>query len=306
MVWILLYGILCYMFGVSSKQAQLQLSMDVQHSFKEETAQSAQNNIHNKLLRYDNATCGIVFFYHLPSTGGATINQWLLQYKEESVPYYTMWGGGPRKMQNDTQTSFINGMNDFILNLTQDQWKVVHAHHNSLHLNQSETLLYQWRSIVESQGCYMVNAIMLRDALSNTMSKYRYLVRDLGSDNSTTRKEWISHLHTKSEMGYFSTQLDYFLYNYLSRNPYKLEKEAKVNRALQLLRDHFDIVVVGDHNRFEKELLSITKWEKKTMKRHNTGGDTPFNKSEVELLQRLLQDNGDIDFIYKVRDVYMA
>jgi len=68
----------------------------------------------------------------------------------------------------------------------------------------------------------MVNAIMLRDAMSNTMSKYRYLKRDLGSDNSTTRKELISHLHTQSEMGYFSTQLDYFLYNYLARNPYKL------------------------------------------------------------------------------------
>jgi len=139
------------------------------------------------------------------------------------------------------------------------------------------------------------------------MSKYRYLKRDLGSDNSTTRKEWISHLQTKSEMGYFSTQLDYFLYNYLARNPYKDNKDVKVNRALQLLRDHFDIVVVGDHDRFEKELLSITKWEKKTMKRRNTArGDTPFNKSEVELLQRLLQDNGDIDFIYKVRDIYMA
>ena len=105
--------------------------------------QSAHNNNHDKLSRYANATCGVVFFYHCPSTGGASINQWLLQYKEES-PYYTMWGGGPRKLQNDgTQTSFINGMNDFILNLQLDQWKVVHAHHNSLHLNESETLLYQ-------------------------------------------------------------------------------------------------------------------------------------------------------------------
>jgi len=95
-------------------------------------------------------------------------------------------------------------------------------------------------------------------------------------------------------------------YNYLARNPYEISKEAKVKRALQLLRDHFDIVVVGDHDRFEKELLSITKWEKKTMNRHNTGGDTPFNKSDVELIQRLLQDNGDIDFIYKVRDIYEA
>ena len=282
------------------------------NSIKEETeqvnitqSQSAHNNIHNKLLRYVNATCGIVFFYHLPSTGGATINQWLLQYKEES-PYYTMWGGGPRKTLNGTQTSFIKGMNDFVLNLQQDKWKVVHAHHNSLHLNESEALLYQWRTVVESQGCYMVNAIMLRNALSNTMSKYRYLVRDLGSDNSTTRKEWISHLHTKSEMGYFSTQLDYFLYNYLARNPYKVNKEIKVQRALQLLR-HFDIVTVGDHDRFKEELLSITKWEKKTMKRFNSYNiDTPFNKSEVELLQRLLQDNGDYDFIYKVRDIYEA
>ena len=207
-IWILLYGILCYIFGAQfqhSMDGQWQLNTNIkvtEHINKTTQSQSAHNNIHNKLLNYVNATCGIVFFYHLPSTGGSSINQWLLQYKEES-PYYTMWGGGPRKLQNGTQTSFITGMNDFILNLTQDQWKVVHAHHNSLHLNQSEPLLYQWRSIVENQGCCMVNAIMLRDALSNTLSKYRYLVRDLGSDNSTTRKEWISHLHTMSEMGYF-------------------------------------------------------------------------------------------------------
>ena len=64
-------------------------------------------------------------------------------------------------------------------------------------------------------------------------------------------------------MGYFSTQLDYFLYNYLARNPCKVGKDAKVNRALQLLRDHFDIVVVGDHDRFEKELFQSLNGKRK-------------------------------------------
>ena len=84
-----------------------------------------------------------------------------------------------------------------------------------------------------------------------------------------------------------------------------VEKDVKVERALQLLRDHFDIITVGQHDRFESEFLRITGLEKIPMKKANVyPKELNFTKKEIETLHRLLEDNGDIDFIYRVKRIY--
>ena len=122
-----------------------------------------------------------------------------------------------------------------------------------MHLNTTERYLKQWRDTVESQGCAFIAATMFRDPLSHTMSLHKHIKR-----YDSSREVWTKHLETTSEMGQWSTQLDYFLYNFIDRNPNEVDKDVKVQRALQLLRDHFDLVSVGDHDRFQKELLDIT------------------------------------------------
>ena len=56
---------------------------------------------------------------------------------------------------------------------------------------------------------------------------------------------------------------------------------------------------------FERDFLRITGLEKIPMKRINVyPHDLHFNKKEIETLHRLLENNGDIDFIYNVKKMY--
>mmetsp|Transcript_8332 Transcript_8332/g.20459 ORF Transcript_8332/g.20459 Transcript_8332/m.20459 type:complete len:328 (-) Transcript_8332:27-1010(-) len=252
--------------------------------------------------------CGMVLFYHVPSTGGATINTWLTQYSaDETAKYFTRWGRDPDGgVSKNIQPEFIEGgrnkirspgMNKFVSNIQPDEWRISHCHHGSLHLNITDNFLSQWRSEVESQGCAFVATVMFRDPLSHALSLYKHIERF-----NSTRDLWANHLYTKSEMGYWSTQLDYFLYNFITRNPGGVSKKNKVQRALQLLQDHFDIITVGRHDWLRDELLAMIGWENKTMARKNTyTKDITFTKKEVEEMQKLLDVNGDTEFVYEIK-----
>lgn len=281
--------------------------------------------------------CGVFLFYHVPSTGGQTINLWLKGYqKQYDVPYFTRWenikGKPSWSAVPSVRTRFISRMNAFVQNISAYEWKIVQAHHNSFNIDENEELLYQWRSSVEQQGCHFVSSVMFRDSLSHSLSLYKHIKRF-----NSTREEWNEHLKNETGMGKWVTQLDYFLYNFYNRNPVSIcididnsmnsmegpylschtlifhlstikngvEKDVKVERALQLLRDHFDIITVGQHDRFESEFLRITGLEKIPMQTKNVyRKELNFTKKEIETLYRLLEDNGDIDFIYEVKKMY--
>ena len=113
----------------------------------------------------------------------------------------------------------------------------------------------------------------------------------------------IRHHHLKR--GLWATNLDFLLYNKARRNPYNATKEEKVRRAMEILQRHFDIVTVGNHDKFIDQVLTLTGWEYMKLPYTNVfKGDLYFTKKEVEKLQRLLRSNGDIDFIDSVRMKY--
>lgn len=304
--------------------------------------------------------CGMVFFFHVPSTGGATIKQWLWEYKTaqnygtvhnishfehwgRTAPFFDIqrgflggWDNGTIKLKNGHRVGRHGGMNDFVANMKQDEWKIAHCHHSNMPLNTTEQYLSQWRSTVEGQGCAFIATIMFRDPLSHALSLFKHIKR-----YKSSKDVWTKHLLSTSEMGDWQTQLDYFLYNFLDRNPVSIytlrslvwfiyasylrhlpnlfflymvypkdgaDKDTKVQRALQILHDHFDIITVGEHDRFKKELLSTTGWEERGMRRTNTykGEELQFSKAEVEEVQQQLDDNGDIDFMYQVKKIYQT
>ena len=213
-----IYGLICYQIGAASRSADLQWNEVIETPVARKTT-ALPAPIDNSQLPHQ---CGLLFFYHIPSTGGSTINKWLLDYTPKNggnVKYFTHWGahhsiGGGEKAQEAFISGNDGGMNEFVKNLEPNEWRIAHCHHNSLHLNETEYLMNRWRTEVEARGCHFVGNVMLRESLSHTLSLYKHLNR-----YNVTREEWADHLKTSSELGHWATQLDFFLYNNLARNP---------------------------------------------------------------------------------------
>jgi len=315
LLWMGVYGFVCHQIG-SSSSATRSCLIQTSHKLSSSPRQARITTGATRSELADESKlpykCGLVFFYHVPSTGGSTINKWLLQYAPKQggeVEYFTHWGFGGNAGIKRIQESFINGseksgkggMKEFVQNIGPNEWRTAHCHYNSLHLNVSEHLLYDWRKTVEDQGCHFIGNVMFRESLSHSLSLYKHIERY----NSTRELFWSKHLSTKSELGYVATQLDFFLYNNLVRNPHGVDKEEKVRRALELLQRHFDIVTVGNHERYRDALLKLTGWEDKKMVRHNTfSKELSYTKKEIEDLHKLLYENGDIDFIHEIKSRY--
>lgn len=160
-------------------------------------------------------SCGMVLFYHVPSTGGATINTWLQRYTEDNAwrpknagvnvtaKYFTHWHRTKKGFgTNESQNTFIDGgegekhggMNEFVTDFEENEWKIAHVHHSSLELNASEHLLQGWRDTVESQGCGYVATVMFRDPLSHTLSLHKHLGRFSQSHGHKIDSEEVSAL----------------------------------------------------------------------------------------------------------------
>ena len=242
------------------------------------------------------------------------MNNYLLDHSTQrngTAEYFTFWSGeaGSKtlEMRERTQRKFIDGVDQLVQNVSSDNgdggWRIVHVHHNSFHLNESESILSNWRNIVESKGCHFVASILFREALMHSLALHKIYV-----GKNISKEEFVSHLASSDSSRLsphnYETQLDYFLYNKIVRNPYRVSAQEKVDRALELLARHFDIISVGEHEKFKERINQFTGWDNdnEEMNRKNTyGGEIYFTKRQVENLQRLLEMNGDIDFLEKVK-----
>ena len=242
--------------------------------------------------------CGIIFFYHIACTGGASLNWWLGKEKDiNNATYMTDWG-----RHDGVEPRFIGKMNDYIKDLGPTQWKVAHAHGFSFFTNTSEPMLYKWREEVESQGCHFIAATMLRDAVGHTISQSKTNYK-----SNKTWSEWITHLEPENsdERGIFNTQIDYLLYNRGPRNEFHATKEEKVRRAMELLQRHFDIVLLSDYDKFAQIILKITGWKGIDVRHHNSfNGELEYTEMELDKIRRLTVANGDVQFIDAVKHVY--
>lgn len=188
------------------------------------------------------------------------------------VSYHQRWGqavknGIPNEDCENTEKLLNAHMDEYIQNLGPNEWKIAHSHLCNNYLNESDDILNRWRSTVESQGCGMINSVMLRDPLNHAMSLYKVI-----KSKKSTRDEWAAHLHESSAPGKWHSILDFLLYNIqihryhddypqkIGRNPFNVTKEEKVRRAMEILDTQFDVITISDHTEFKRQILSLTGW----------------------------------------------
>mmetsp|Transcript_16177 Transcript_16177/g.24478 ORF Transcript_16177/g.24478 Transcript_16177/m.24478 type:complete len:354 (-) Transcript_16177:679-1740(-) len=285
-----------------SNEPIVELALEIAKKPKIPPLLSNMRSIDESKLPYK---CGIIFFYHIACTGGASMNHWLGKQVKHNGPhtsYWTSWG-----RHDGRERKFIDGMNNQTKKIGPNEWRVVHAHGYSYFPNASEAYLYQWREEVESQGCAFVVTTMLRDAIGHTISQTKGMIKP-----NLTLDEFMSHLEPENynqrgifERGAFVTQLDYLLYNMGPRNEYNATKEEKVRRAVELLQRHFDVLLLSDYDRFTDIIHKITGWSPTTMKQANVfDGDLNYSYAELQKIKHLTEANGDTMFIDAVKHLY--
>jgi hypothetical protein len=176
-------------------------------------------------------------------------------------------GGVPNEDCEGAEKRLNEEIDEYVQNLGATEWRIAHSHLCNNYLNESDAILNRWRSTVETQGCGMINSVMLRDPLNHAMSLYKVM-----KSKKSTREDWAAHLHEPSTMGKWHSVLDFLLYNIqiyryhdeypqkIGRNPFNVTKEEKVKRAMEILDDHFDVITIGDHNEFKRQILEMTGW----------------------------------------------
>ena len=142
--------------------------------------------------------CGVVWFYHIPCTGGNSINRWFREYKSPqygNISYYQGWAletlrdGTFCKNPQRVEDNFAKGMLNHVQNLGPTEWRIAHSHLVDFYLNESEDLLNLWRSEVEAQNCEFISSIMIRDPLNHALSLHKIV-----KSKNSTQEKWAKHL----------------------------------------------------------------------------------------------------------------
>eukprot|EP00970_Alexandrium_tamarense_P011941 scaffold2615_cov199-Alexandrium_tamarense.AAC.5 len=60
-------------------------------------------------------------------------------------------------------------------------------------MNETEEILFKWRAVIEKRGCRLINTVMMRDALSHTMSLHKVIKRKNSMDRIPQRADtaWV-------------------------------------------------------------------------------------------------------------------
>ena len=207
--------------------------------------------------------------------------------------------------------------------LGPNEWRLSHAHGCSLLPIEDEPKLYQWREAVEKQGCKFVLTTVLKDALSHTISQLKskqwaemkVAAKQMEEEEiPIPMDEWVSYLGTENRTAppgstwRWASQLDYFLFNYWDKNldlNFTMSREEKVKRGIEILRNHFDLVIYQNHDLFVEVITRMIGFIPIPLQSSNEHTlEINFTTQELGLIKRKIYENGDVDWINAIRHIY--
>ena len=201
--------------------------------------------------------------------------------------------------------------------LGPNEWRISHAHGCSLLPIEDEQNLYKWRAAVESQGCKFIVTTVVRDALSHAISQLKskqyaeiLAKRNGGKELDIPMNEWVAYLGTSNRTAArkWVTQLDYILFNCWDKNLQlnnTMSRQEKVTRGIDMLRNHFDLVIYQNHDLFVEiitKMLGIAPIPLESFNQHPRV--IAFTSQDLGLLKQKIYENGDVDWINAIRLIY--
>lgn len=86
-----------------------------------------------------------------------------------------------------------------------------------------------------------------------------------------------------------------------------MTREAKVRRAMDLLKRHFDLVVYQNHDLFVEIITRMIEFVPISLRSSNQHMlEINFTIDEIRLMKQKIYENGDVDWINAIRHVYGA
>ena len=244
--------------------------------------------------KYD---CGMILYYHVPGTEGTTVNAWLKQMADANGAEYFS--------RNDQNTTFTDTLDKEFESVRG--WKIVYAQDNSISLNLDESKLKKWREAASNQQCQFVATTMFADTIdhsvSHTYKKFakcnctpqEFKERGYDLDDAVAANDGLTDWPLRG-------QLDYFLFN--NQDGAELSMQEKVKRGMEILANHFDVVILNNRQKFVDTVLKVTGWASPISLGGKDHGELIFTKDLVSKYSKLAGKNGDADFIDAVNHVY--
>lgn len=240
--------------------------------------------------------CGAILYYHIPGTEGAVVNDWLMKLKDANGASYI----SSLEEVPQTKESFMNSVDAQLQGMVGSDWKIIYAQDNSISLSTDENVLRSWRDAVEKQQCQFIATTSFQDTMDHSVSHTKIKFADCNCSAEEFKNEKQYDMSDDPWRG----QLDYLLFN--SGDAMEMDTKEKVKRGLRLLKEHFDLVVINDHDRYSQTILRATGWSSPVSipKRTFLNDGLVYSKDLVSKYTKLAAKNGDADFIDAVGHVY--
>mmetsp|Transcript_23039 Transcript_23039/g.48174 ORF Transcript_23039/g.48174 Transcript_23039/m.48174 type:complete len:367 (+) Transcript_23039:80-1180(+) len=256
--------------------------------------------------------CGVIMYDHyIPGEGGDALNAWIKELVKSNSNDDDNDESLISNSEHNSKESFVKRAEKQIQNIGQNEWKIIYNTHrddNGLAFDADEKILRSWRDAMDLGGgnneCRFVAAVAFSDPLDHSMKQ----TKKLFSDCECTMEKFKGKIKEMVKDRPWKSQLDGFLFNN-SENNSSMDMKEKVRRGIQLLRDHFEVVMVDDgrsQGNLAEEILRITGWSSQSVVKKATvsDGELVYSKDLVSSYGKMSTKNGDADFIDAVNHIY--
>lgn len=248
--------------------------------------------------------CGAIVYVHLiPGDAGDALNEWIAELVKSNEGASLI-----SSEDNESKQAFIHEVETNIRTIVPKEWTIIHSHpkHGLSFLN-DEPILHSWREVVEQKDCKFIAAAIFTDPLDHSI---KHTKRRFAQCNCDTDEFEVNIMQDITTSTPWTGQLDYFLFNSAEELSSTMMTKDKIKRAIRLLIDHFDLVLVdGKGHEISDTLLKITGWSSSTRPRKATlsnDNEGPiYSKNLVNAYSKMWTKNGDADFIDAVNHVYL-